>query len=146
MTLLELLAAATPARVVAADLGLVAPHGLDRRIIAACARGRAVLGQILGRTGRRRRLLREHRGPFLRGVVVVQRRRLARGRARRHGQRRFTALALDYRPEPPQVADDFFLDAAPHVLEEREALLLVLDQRIALAVAAQADAFLEVVE
>ncbi len=33
-----------------------------------------------------------------------------------------------------------------HVLEEREALLLVFDQRIALPVAAQADAFLQVVE
>ena len=54
-------------------------------------------------------------------------------------------VAVDRR-EPPQVADDLFLDAILHRLEEREAFLLVLDERIALAVAAQADAFLQVVE
>ena len=48
--------------------------------------------------------------------------------------------------QAPQVADDLLVDAILHRREEREALLLVLDERIALAVAAQADAFLQVVE
>ena len=39
MALLEFLAAAAPARVVAADLRLVAPNGLHRRVVAAGARG-----------------------------------------------------------------------------------------------------------
>ena len=67
--------------------------------------------------------------------------------SRPHGCNRLltVALALDG-PQPPEIADDFFLDAPPHVLEELEAFFLVFDQRIALAVAAQADAFLEVIE
>jgi len=44
-----------------------------------------------------------------------------------------------------QVADGLVLDAIHHVLEHLERFFLVLDQRIFLPIAAQTDAFLEVV-
>ncbi len=78
---------------------------------------------------------------FGRRVVHRDRRRAARRRRAASG-----ASSFEHRPQPEEIADDLFLDAALHVLEEREAFLLVLDERIALAVAAQADAFLQVVE
>ena len=56
------------------------------------------------------------------------------------------AVFADDRPQPPQITDDLLVDAILHRLEEREALLLVFDERIALAVAAQPDSFLQVVE
>src|ERR1051325_7138112 len=46
----------------------------------------------------------------------------------------------------PEDLHHAILDALHHFLEELERFLLVLDQRIALAVAAQADAFLEVID
>src|SRR5260370_15620275 len=45
-----------------------------------------------------------------------------------------------------EVADGFVIDAGHHVFKEHEGFFLELDERIFLAVAAQADAFLEVVE
>ena len=74
--------------------------------------------------------------------VVIGRLRRAVPRHGGSGRRLF----VQHRPQPAQVADDLFLDPRLHVLEQREAFLLVLDQRIALAVAAQADAFLQVIE
>ena len=50
---------------------------------------------------------------------------------------------MSYQEE--QVADRLILDAIHHVLEQHVGLFLVLDQRIFLAVAAQADAFLQVI-
>src|SRR5262249_34868300 len=44
------------------------------------------------------------------------------------------------------IPQHLFVDAILHTLEQPEALFLVLDERIALAVAAQADALLEMVE
>src|SRR4029434_1269862 len=46
----------------------------------------------------------------------------------------------------PERAQHFLVHAPLHVLEETEALALVLDKGIALAVAAQADPFLQMVE
>src|SRR4029077_19519887 len=45
-----------------------------------------------------------------------------------------------------EVANRFVVDAGHHVFEEHEGFFFELDERIFLAVAAQADAFLEVVE
>src|SRR5688572_13579446 len=146
VALLELLAAAAPARIVAADLRLVALHRLDH-VVAADAGRLAILDEVVD-AARRRRLRRagEDRGGLLLRVVVIERGRALGHRADRHVHLGLAAVALDHRLQPPQVADDLFLDASAHVLEQREALLLVLDQRIALAVAAQPDAFLEVIE
>src|SRR5688572_14222502 len=146
VALLEFLAASAPARVVAADLRLLALHRLDD-VVAADPRGLAVLRQVLDadRTGRGR-LWREHALLLFLRVVVVERGGPPRRLAHRRRHARLAAVALDDRLQPPQVADDLFLDAAAHVLEEREAFFLVLDERIALAVAAQADAFLQVIE
>ena len=73
---------------------------------------------------------------------------------RRHRDRRVPHLFVDElslrlphdRLEPEQVLDDLVLDSLLHQGEELEGLLLVLDQRIALAVAAQPDPFLQVVD
>ncbi len=80
---------------------------------------------------------------------------LRRHRQRRAGRgsaRRSAAVAIAARSavagghlQEEQVADGLVFDAIHHVLEQREGFLLVLDQRIFLAVSAQADAFLEVV-
>src|SRR5688572_20063695 len=139
VALLVLLPAATRARVVAAHLRLVAPDRLARVVAPDPGRGRRV----------RRPALRSPRprggkgGNGLRGGVVEGQRRGAAGRCHT-GHRHL--LLLDHRPQREQPAHHLFLDAAAHVLVECEAFLLVLDQRVALAVAAQPDAFLEVVE
>src|SRR5262245_4068983 len=143
MAFLVLLPAAARTRVVAADLWLVASYRLRDRIVAANAR-RLLLWLGSGKRARLRRLRprrTQHRHGLRPGIVENQRRRPARGRA--SGDR---SLFVEDRPEPPEVADDFLVDPLLHRLEEREALLLVFNQRIALAVTAQADAFLEVVE
>ena len=62
----------------------------------------------------------------------------------RHGRQLHGRVAHDLDLE--QALDDRALGPLDHLLEEIERLLLVLDQRIALAVAAQPDAFLEVVD
>ena len=90
--------------------------------------------------------LAEHRRGLVRRVVVVERLTSSRLTDRDRRRRRSVGIGLDDRTEPPQIADDFFLDAPAHVLEQLEALLLVLDQRIALAIAAQADSLLQVIE
>src|SRR5580765_3471434 len=141
VALLELLPAPTPTRIVAADLGFVAPNRLHGRVVAAGAR----------RSGRP---AAHRRG---RGGRGAHRRRRRCGRATAHRQlgrparrglpdRCRRILAANDRTQPPQVPNDVVLDAFLHGLEQREALFLVLDERIALAVAAQTDAFLQVVE
>src|SRR5919106_221294 len=55
-------------------------------------------------------------------------------------------LLLGHRLVPEELRDDVVLDPVLHLLEELEALFLVLVERIALAVAAQPDPLLEVVE
>src|SRR5688572_24838058 len=147
VALREFLAAAAPARIVAANLRLLALHGLDH-VVAADPRRLAILHEVVDALRRRRRrgsAAEDRLGLFLR-VVVGEGRRALRRLADRRRDADFAALALDHRPQPPQVADDLFFDAAAHVLEQREAFFLVLDERIALAVAAQPDAFFEVIE
>ena len=113
VALLVLLAAAARAGVVAADLGLVAPHRLDRRVVAADARRArrpsAPRGaELAGRRRRRRRRLL--------GVAERQLRRprRRRGAAARPGRPAAppSPVSID-RPQPPQVADDLLVDAAP---------------------------------
>src|SRR5581483_11118669 len=73
------------------------------------------------------------------------------GRAGSDAGRRDSALLLDDRVlldldlEVEQVPDGLFLDAVHHGAEHVVALALVLDQRVALAVTAQADALAQVV-
>src|SRR5262245_26367324 len=137
---LVLLPAPARARIVAADLRFVALHLTDDVVAAGARRARAGLGRRVaadraeGRGGRLRR-------PAERDLRRPPGRLLGTGRSRH----RPALLARDRR-EPPQVADDLLLDAVLHRLEEGETLFLVLDERIALAVAAQADAFLQMVE
>src|SRR6266849_963433 len=70
-------------------------------------------------------------------------------RRRRARRRRLARAGLVFRPgrlHQEEVADGFGVDALHHVFKQREGFLLELHQRVFLAVAAQADAFLEVVE
>src|SRR5262245_1566452 len=116
MALLVLLPRPAGTRVVAADLGLLA---LDRQRLAS------------GGAGEVHRLLLG----LWRGGGALS--------ARRGG---FFALALHHDLRLPEVLDHAVLDALHHGLEDLERLLLVLDERVALAVAAEADALLEVVD
>src|SRR4030095_4334598 len=141
VTLLVLLAAPARTQIVAADLRLIAFDGLDhvvaadpRRLLLWTARDAERAWRRLGAgPGERRRRGRA-------GVVENQRRLTAHGTASHLG------FFVQHRPQPPDVSDDLPVDTIFHGLEERKALFLVLDQRIALAVAAQPDAFLEVVQ
>src|SRR3954471_579936 len=143
MTLFVFLSAAAVAGIVAADFWLVALD-LPNDIVTAGARGPGWLGNR--RRPRARSADRaEWRGRGSRRYMHRHRRRRARlFRCGRHRHRR--GVVADHRHQPPQVADHLFFDAVPHLLEEPEAFLLVLDQGIALAVAAQADAFLQVIQ
>src|SRR5260221_7195948 len=145
MALLVLLPAAAGTRIVPADLRFITTDGLWRRVVAAHP------GRLLVIPPRRRgeragfRRLRpraaEHRGR--RGRRIVQNQRWWPPRGRTPDDRR---LLVHHGAQPPEVADDFLVHALFHRLEEREALLLVLDQRVALAVPAQADAFLQLIQ
>src|SRR3954465_3230133 len=102
----------------AAGAGVVASHlGL------AADRGLRALTLDLGRRGE----LDPGRRPLLAGALLEH-------------------LLLGDRLVAEELLDDVVLHPLAHHLEQVEALLLVLLQRIALAVAAQADAFLEVIE
>src|SRR5262249_36208626 len=98
-----------------------------------------------GGTAARRRLLCPFGGTKRRGRSRI---RAANQRQRRTGSldRPRLRLFAHHRAEPPEIADDLLVDALLHPLEQVEALLLVFDQWIALAVAAQPDAFLQMVE
>src|SRR5438067_1085493 len=145
MTFLVLLAAAAWTHVVAAYLRLVAFDGFDDVVTTDARR---LLGLSADRPERaRRRWLRSRaadRRRHRRARVVQDERRLSLPPC--GGTRRQRGITTQDRPQPPQVPDDLFVDPVLHRLEQLEALFFVLDQRIALAVAAQADAFLEVVE
>src|SRR3954452_1242872 len=141
MTFLVFLSTAAGAGIVASHLRLVAPD-LPHDIVAAAARGPWRLGDGRCAPARPDRAKRR-RGRGCR-TAERHRRRPAWRRTRCRGHARFGAA--DHRHQPPQVADDLLVDAFPHGLEQREALFLVLDERIALAVAAKADAFLQVIE
>src|SRR5690606_31320064 len=144
VALLELLATAAPAGIVATNLRLVATHRLDGGVVAAGAR------RARGRAGDRSGL---HAGGRRTSAAVGEGRRASRW-SRRCGQGadvsgatgRRSAGPADNGTQPPEIPHHLVVDPILHRLEEREALFLVLDERIALAVAAQADAFLEVIE
>src|SRR5262249_27082855 len=135
VALLVFLSAAARTWIVAPDLRLLTAHGLDARIVAADAR-RRLRARGPGRRHRVRRRSRcpEHRRRGCFGARIVQDQR--RAPRRRPSWRRHVALA-ENRPQPPEVAHDLLVHALLHRLEEREAFLLVLDERIALAVPAQ---------
>src|SRR4051812_44164443 len=103
VALLEFLAAAAPARVVAADLRLIALDGLDD-VVAADARGPAlsgveglpILDQLVDADGCG--LRREHRLRLrLLRIVVAEWRRLFRRRPHRRADLGLAAVTLDDR-------------------------------------------------
>src|SRR5262245_17639 len=129
MAFLVLLPAAARARIVAAHLWLVAPHGDRLGIVATdpwrplLARTRRRRSKRTGFTRLRARAGQRGRGARLGARIVQDERRATRcGTA---GDRRFF---VQHRPQPPQVANDLFVDAIFHRLEEIEALFLVLDE------------------
>src|SRR5262245_11282454 len=146
VALFVLLPAAARTRVVAADLRPFVPHRFHRGVVAADARSllcrRARPCRCGGRRCRRSRTEDGRRGAF-RARIVEDERGTPHGLAT---YRRGRSLLAQYRPQPPEIADDFLVHPILHRLEEVEALLLVLDERIALAVAAEADALLEVIQ
>src|SRR5687768_10026049 len=140
MTFLILLPAAAGAGVVTPDLRFVPTHLTDD-IVAAGSFGPRRLGDRAGGTAAAERAERRCPG---RGRWSAH--RDLRRPPCRLPDRRERGVVADTRREPPQVADDFLFDPILHRREQREAFLLVLDQRILLAVAAQPDAFLQMVE
>ena len=146
MALLVFLSAAARTRIVAAHFRLVAPHRVHRGIVAADARrSRRARGKTCRTRGSQRRAAA--RGADAKappgsafGSFSMHRRR---GAARRTLRR---IIADDGELADPQPVDHVLVDAPLHVLKQLEALFLVLDQRIFLAVAAKADAFLQMVE
>src|SRR2546422_5840692 len=140
MTLLVLFSAPARARIVPAHLGRIVPHGLDCRVVAADARRLLRLPPAERRIRRRHSECRRWLGASAAGQYKRRSRTSDRARHRWLG-----TLAENW-PEPPQVPDNLFIYALVHRLEQGEAFFLVLDERIALAVPAQADAFLQVIE
>src|SRR5579871_5124598 len=135
VALLVLLAAAAGAGVVAAHLLPLAAHGLDLR------------RRLLRRGGVREAKARRLR-PALAALEIGDRRRQPEvlggcpvHRDPRRGARR---RALHLHLHAQELLDDVGLHAPHHLLEDLEALLLVLLERVELAVAAQPDALLEV--
>src|SRR5437016_5392538 len=146
MALLVFFPAAAGARIVAAHLRLVAADRLLHRVVAAVARRLldARRPRRRHRVRRRRSRRAEHRrGRGLGGGIVEDERRATLRRTAHDGR---GGLFAQDRPQPPEVADDLLVDAILHRLEQLEAFLLVLDEWVALAVPAQADAFLQMIE
>src|SRR5436190_6204925 len=143
VTLLVLLPAPARARVVPAHLRLIVAERRHLGVVAADARGLPrCASAAAAEIGHLRSRAAECRHRFGRAAAENQGRPRATDRTRRG---RLLAIAHD-RPQPPHVADDFLVDPFLHRLEEGEAFFFVLNERIALAVAAQTDAFLEMVE
>src|SRR5690349_6558995 len=147
VALLVFLPAAARARIVASDFRPLMADRLHRRIVAADSRRLLLRGGRARRRGGRRagrsRRTEHRRGRGFGARIVEDQRRAALRCTTDRRRRRFLA---QHRPQPPQVADDLLVDAILHRLEQLEAFLLVLDERIALPVAAQPDAFLQVIE
>src|SRR6516162_4450076 len=144
MALLVFLAAAARARIVAADFWFVASDRLDDVVSADARRLRSASRSRRPPGPRCRRVRTEDRarGRFARRIIHDERRPAWRCPSGCGHSRAF----VQDRPQPPQVANDLFVDALLHSLKEIEAFFLVLDERIALAVAAKPDAFLQMVE
>src|SRR5690606_5476894 len=129
------------ARVVAADLGLLAPDRGHGGVITAGAGGPR--GSSRRRSGGRRG---RARGGGCRRAAATERRGRGGPRGGTGRVRRRAVLRSVHGPNPPEVADRLFGDPGRHGLEQVEAFAVVFDERVALPVAAQADAFLEVIE
>src|SRR5688572_13797759 len=116
-------------RVRAVALLVLLPRAAGARIVAADFRLRALHGGrgFLRRAGERQLLLR-----WLRWKCAL------------HALRLLTVALTSGQLDLPEDLHDAILDALQHRLEQLERLALVLDERIALAVATQSDAFLEV--
>src|SRR5919198_603871 len=141
MTLLVLLPTAARTRIVPPDLRLLAAHRLYDVVAADARRLRSARARWRRRgCGGSRRAEHRCRRGFGRRIVHDDR------RAARRRTTNLRRLFRQNRPQPPEIADDLLVDALFHRLEQREALFLVLDERVALAVAAQADSFFQVVE
>src|SRR4051812_3216112 len=129
VALLELLARAAPARVVAPELLLLGDHALlrDRRDRAA-----AVAADVAGHRGRGSRFAAEPR----RGDRVGAGERLVLVRERARGAVAGSELEIrgvagvELRVE--EQADDLLVDREAELLEHRVALAAVLDQRVLL--------------
>src|SRR5262245_321724 len=119
VTLLVFLAAPAPARVVAADLGLIALDRLDD-VVAADTIGLPLLGARSAE--RARRLGRRPTGGWQRRrssrARIVQR---ERGLPPRHRPARHLRFLIHDRAQAPEVADDRLVDAILHPLEQAEA-------------------------
>src|SRR5262249_50434537 len=131
------------ARIVAPDLRLLAAYGFDDVVAADAGR----LAVARRRTAGRRRGSRGRGGTD--GAGKRRNRFLARaaqderGLGPRDTPRRRRLLG---EANPPQEPDGLLVHAFLHRLEQLEAFFLVFDERIALPVAAQADAFFQVIE
>src|SRR6266403_2381815 len=119
----------------AAVAGIVAPDLL--------AGGRARRRRRPGSRGRRRS--RRRRRPATRARIARERTARLLG-VRPRGDRRQLHRRVAHHLHLEEPLDDDGLHALHHVLEEVEGFLLVLGERVALAVPAQPDAFLEVVD
>src|SRR5215471_13535448 len=140
MTLLVLLAAAAGAGLVPADFRFLSADLLDGCVVTTHARRLPVVSARHGR-GTGSNGAAKSRRRF--GGSSAEDQRLLRPRGLpRHRRRVFS----ENRPQPPQQLDRLLVNAGLHVLEQLEAFFLVLDERIALTVASQADAFLQVVQ
>src|SRR5262245_25684546 len=136
MALFVFLPAAAPARLVAADLGFVASHGLDRRVVASRSSRAGWPGWRCTSSPR----------PSSRQSGAHCRRRGTPGRRPGHRRTRRATLTFDNWAPTPEVTHHLFIDARLHCLEQIDALALVLDERIGLPVATQSNTFLEMVE
>src|SRR5579859_7947965 len=125
VTLLEFLARAAPARVVPPDLTCRTRGGRPR-----CRRGADRCA---------RALLRRAVAPVARAVRVARPALEHLAHHRRRRRRRGVALHRD----PEDARDDRGLDAVAKLVEHLERFVLVLDQRVALAVGAKPDALAE---
>ena len=125
VALLVFLAAAARARIVAADLRLVAPHRLHRRIVAADARrllarcGRAAPAAAVSAPATAAAPKRPTPAPPPGRSGSAARGAAPAAAARRRG----AAFVVEHRPQPPQVADDLLVDALLHRLEQRRSFL-----------------------
>src|SRR6187397_1586553 len=105
-------------------------------LLAAAARARVVAADLWSFVPDRL-----HRGIVAAGIVHDE-----RLTGRMSNRWRGLCFLGDDRTETPEIADRLGVNPFLHLLEHLEAFLLVLDKRIALPIAAQANAFLEVIQ
>src|SRR6266508_2156108 len=110
-------------RVIASDLRGVPVEGLHLGVLASRSRGAVGVVDVAGAA-------RGH----------------GRGGATGAGFRHLAFRLAHHGLEAEEVLYELILDAFLHQREELEGFLLIFDERVALAIAAQADAFLQVIE